>query len=135
MISGSDPSQSKSKTRPDPQSHQGEKWSTPRQAGVGRGARRKKEYLHCLKYHCCFYSRCFLECVGLNPEQSLEMAASRTVLNHRQEVSKVDLCISRLPSPQPGPPSSLPAYPGFNPFPLLLRIPLSCVLFLRAFLN
>lgn len=67
-------------------------------------------------------------CVKVNPQQKSEMAASRTVLNCNQGVSKVDLCISQLPSPYPGPSPSRLSFPGFNQFPLLLHIPcpMSC---------
>lgn len=67
-------------------------------------------------------------CVKVNPQQMSEMAASRTVLNCNQGVSKVDLCISQLPSPYPGPSPSRLSFPGFNQFPLLLHIPcpMSC---------
>lgn len=45
------------------------------------------------------------------------------------------LTASQLPSLHPGPSPGLTGCPGFNPFPLLLHMPLSCVLFPSAFPN
>lgn len=117
--------------------HQGENWATLRQAGVGSGTMDQEEIFHIPLNTLLFLLQALPGAswsgVKVNPQKLLVKAVSSIVLTHKEEVSKLDLCVTQLPSHPPEPSPGLPCAQAS--FPLLLHMLLSCVLFLSVFPN